>query len=302
MVAGKSKPKTSSSHELIITRVFNAPRGLLWKAWTDPKQVAIWWGPAGFTNPVCKLDVRTGGAIRIHMRGPDGTVYPMTGVFQEIVAPKRLVFTSGALGKDGKPLFEVLTTVTFAEHGGKTALTVRARVTSATAEAAPHLAGMNEGWSQSLDRLAEHTRKKSQPLVIERILNAPLAAVWKALTNKNDFKHWYFDIKEFKPELGSEFRFSVRHKGTNYRHHCKIMALIPRKKLAYTWRYEGHKGNSLVTFELFPEGNKTKLRLTHEGLETFPKTPAYARTNFIGGWTTLLGTNLKQFVETRSNK
>ena len=99
----------------------------MFKAWTDPKHVAPWWGPHGFTNPVCELDARPGGAIRIHMRGPDGTVYPMTGVYQEIVEPERLVFTSAALDKEGNPLFEVLNTVTFAEQGGKTTQTSRAR-------------------------------------------------------------------------------------------------------------------------------------------------------------------------------
>jgi uncharacterized protein YndB with AHSA1/START domain len=119
MAPGNTAAK-EKEHELVLTRVFDAPRELVWKVWTDPKHVARWWGPHGFTNPVCELDVRPGGAIRIHMRGPDGTVYPMTGVYLEIVEPERIVFTSAALGADGNPMFEVLTTVTFAEQGGKT--------------------------------------------------------------------------------------------------------------------------------------------------------------------------------------
>jgi uncharacterized protein YndB with AHSA1/START domain len=79
----------------------------------------------------------------------------MTGVFREIVEPERLVFSSSALDKNGDPLFEVLTTVTFSEHGGKTKLTLHASVAKATAAAAPHLAGMDQGWNQSLDRLAQ---------------------------------------------------------------------------------------------------------------------------------------------------
>jgi len=141
--------------ELVITRIFDAPRELVFKAWTDPARLQQWWGPKEFTNPVCELDLRPGGAIRIHMRGPDGAIYPMTGVYHEIVEPERLGFTSAALDEKGKPLFEVLNTVTFAEHGGKTKLTVHASVARATAEAAPYLKGMPQGWSQSLDRLAE---------------------------------------------------------------------------------------------------------------------------------------------------
>jgi uncharacterized protein YndB with AHSA1/START domain len=141
--------------DLVITRVYDAPRELLFKLWTDPKHLVQWWGPRDFTNPVCEADARPGGAIRIHMQAPDGRIYPMTGTFDEVVAPERLVFTSGALADDGKPLFEVRTTVLFENDGGKTRLTLRATVIMQTDAAAPYLAGMNEGWSQSLDRLAE---------------------------------------------------------------------------------------------------------------------------------------------------
>jgi uncharacterized protein YndB with AHSA1/START domain len=150
---------SSAQYELISTRVIDAPRKVVFKMWTDPKHLAQWWGPHRFTNPVCELDVRPGGAIRIHMRGPDGTLYPMTGVYQEIVDPERLVFTSAALDEDGKPLFEVLNTVTFAEQGGKTTLTLQARVVNTTAEAAPYLEGMEAGWAQSLERLEAHVSK-----------------------------------------------------------------------------------------------------------------------------------------------
>jgi uncharacterized protein YndB with AHSA1/START domain len=144
-----AKPK----RELVMKRVFDAPCRPLFKAWIDPKHVSVWWGPHEFTNPVCELDVRPGGAIRIHMRGPEGTVYPMTGVYQEIVEPERLVFTSAALDEEGNPLFEVLNTVTFAEQGGKTTLKLEACVVKSTAKAAQYLEGMEEGWHQSLERL-----------------------------------------------------------------------------------------------------------------------------------------------------
>jgi uncharacterized protein YndB with AHSA1/START domain len=144
--------------ELVTTRIFDAPREVVFQAWTDPERLQRWWGPKGFTNPVCEVDVRPGGAILIHMRAPDGTVYPMTGVFHEIVKPERLVFTSGALDPKGEPLFEVLNTVTFAEENGKTKLTLHARVTMARGGAAQHLAGMEQGWSLSLDRLAEEVK------------------------------------------------------------------------------------------------------------------------------------------------
>ena len=144
-----------------MTRVFDAPRHLVFRAWTDRSQLERWWGPKGFTNPVCEVDARPGGAIRIDMRAPDGIVYPMTGTFLEIVEPERLVFISSALDSQGEPLFEVLNTVTFADEGAKTKLTLHASVSKAKPEAARHLAGMEVGWSMSLDRLADRLAEES---------------------------------------------------------------------------------------------------------------------------------------------
>jgi uncharacterized protein YndB with AHSA1/START domain len=141
----------------------------------------------------------------------------------------------------------------------------------------------------------------AEPVVVERTFNAPVARVWKALTDADEMRVWYFDLKQFKPERGFEFEFSVEHERVKYHHLCRVTEVISQKKIAYTWRYKGEPGDSLVTFELSADGNKTKLRLTHEGLETFPKTPAYARKNFETGWTELIGSELKRFVESKSS-
>jgi len=154
----KTSGTNQSKWDLVITRVFDAPRHLVFRAWTDPKHVAQWWGPNGFTNPVCDLDARAGGEIRIHMRAPDGAIYPMKGVFEEIVEPERIVFVSSALDENGNSMFDVRTTVTFAEKQGKTSLTMQARVLHETAVATQYLQGMEAGWTQSLERLANHLR------------------------------------------------------------------------------------------------------------------------------------------------
>src|SRR6202521_2180055 len=125
-----------AERELSIARVFNAPRELVFKAWTDPKQLAEGWGPKSFTNPVCEVDLKPGGALRIVMRAPDGAEYPMKGVFREILEPERLVFTNIAVDTDGNHLLEGLTKVTFAEHGGKTKLTLQTRAVALAAHAA----------------------------------------------------------------------------------------------------------------------------------------------------------------------
>jgi len=286
--------------EFNITREFDAPRDIVWKACTEAEQLAQWWGPHGFSAPICEWDARPGNKIYVVMRAPDGTDYPMGGEFHEVVPPERLVTTTGALDDKGKLIFEFRHTLTLVERNGKTRLTMKSRLIKATAEASKYIGGFEAGMTQSLERLGELLATKPEPLVIERTLNAPIARVWKALTDKDEMKCWYFDLKEFKPEVGFEFEFTVEHEGFTYSHLCKITEVIPQKKLAYAWRYEGQEGDSLVTFELFADGEKTRLKLTHVGLETFPKLPAFARKNFVKGWTEIIGASLKNFLETAS--
>ena len=145
--------------EVAFTRIFDAPRQLVFKVWTDPRHLAEWWGPHGFTNPRCEWEARPGGRIHVDMRGPDGRVYPMSGRFQEVVEPERLVFIASALDESGKPLFEILNTVTFAENGGKTVLTLTARVVTSTPNAPQYLKGLEMGWTQSLERLSVYVDK-----------------------------------------------------------------------------------------------------------------------------------------------
>jgi uncharacterized protein YndB with AHSA1/START domain len=137
----------------------------------------------------------------------------------------------------------------------------------------------------------------AETVVVQRTLNAPVAKVWQALTDVDQMREWYFDLNEFKPEVGFEFEFVVEHEGNKYHHLCRITDVVPEKKIAYTWRYNGEPGDSLVTFELLGQGEKTRLTVTHTGIETFPKIPAYERKNFEAGWTAIIGTELKQFVE-----
>jgi uncharacterized protein YndB with AHSA1/START domain len=154
-MTAKTNAKASpfAERELTIIRVLNAPRERVFKAWTDPKELAQWWGPKGFTNPVCEVDLKPGGALRIVMRAPDGGEYPMKGIFREIVPPSRLVFTNIAVDKDGNHIIEGLTTVTFADEGGKTKLTLHTSGVAMVDYAAAYLQGMEAGWTQSLEKL-----------------------------------------------------------------------------------------------------------------------------------------------------
>ncbi len=142
----------------------------------------------------------------------------------------------------------------------------------------------------------------NQPIIIEKTYKASAERIWKALTDKDQMKQWYFDLEEFKPQVGFKFQFIGQGKDgkTEYLHLCEIKEVIPGKKLTYSWRYDGLEGDSLVTFELFSQGkHKTQLKLTHSGLETFPANHAdIRRENFIEGWTMITGTLLSDFVET----
>lgn len=140
----------------------------------------------------------------------------------------------------------------------------------------------------------------AEPFVIERVLNAPVSRVWRAITDKEEMKQWYFDIAKFKLELGCEFEFTAGGNGQLYVHLCKITEIVPEQKLAYSWRYEGYEGNSIVTWELFPEGEQTKLKLTHTGLETFPQIGLFARENFVKGWTSFFDKALLTYLQTKA--
>jgi uncharacterized protein YndB with AHSA1/START domain len=139
---------------------------------------------------------------------------------------------------------------------------------------------------------------KNEPFIIERTYNAPADKVWKAITNKDQMRQWYFDLADFKAEPGFEFQFEGGPDDRKYLHKCRVTEVVPGKKLQYSWRYEGYEGNSFVTFEIFAEGDKTRLKLTHEGLETFPmNNPDFAKKNFMEGWNQIIGTSLKDYLE-----
>lgn len=138
----------------------------------------------------------------------------------------------------------------------------------------------------------------AQPIIIEKTLNATAAKVWSAITQDTEMKKWYFDIPGFKPEVGFEFQFYGGTEEKQYLHLCKVTQVIADRRIIYSWRYDGYAGNSFVTFELFPEGDKTRLRLTHRGIETFPAdNPDLAMENFVQGWNDLINISLVEYLE-----
>jgi uncharacterized protein YndB with AHSA1/START domain len=143
-----------------------------------------------------------------------------------------------------------------------------------------------------------------QPIVIERTFQAPVSKVWSALTERDEMKKWYFDLPEFKAEVGFTFEFTGGPSPEKqYRHLCQVTEVIPEKKLTYSWRYDGYAGNSFVTFELSEEDGATHLRLTHSGIETFPKeNPDLAKGNFVEGWNSIVNDSLRDYLESKAKK
>ena len=139
---------------------------------------------------------------------------------------------------------------------------------------------------------------KNEPIVVTKTFDAPASKIWRAITDKDEMKKWYFDIPEFKPEPGLEFQFVGGDEKNQFLHLCKVIEVIPEKKLSHSWRYDGYEGNTLVTFELFDEEDgRTTVKLTHEGIESFPEIPSFAKENFVGGWNHIIGVSLPQYLE-----
>ncbi len=160
-VRNSSMAETPNQKDVIITRIFDAPRELVFKAWTDPKMMAKWWGPKGVTNPVCEIDARESGKIHIVMlAGKElgtlaGQRWPMKGMFQEVNPPERLVFINQAVDENDNILIDGITTVTFEDENGKTKMTMKTTAKGLSKQAPQMLEGMETGWNQSFDKLAD---------------------------------------------------------------------------------------------------------------------------------------------------
>jgi len=154
--ARKNDPDTpTADREIVLTRVFDAPRELVWEAMVDPKHVVQWWGPYGFTTTIEKMDVRPGGAWKHVMHGPDGTDYPNKSVFTEVVKPERIVYSHGS-GKKGGPGVQFVATWTFEALGDKTKVTIHMLFPSASdRDRVVKEYGAIEGGKQTLERLGK---------------------------------------------------------------------------------------------------------------------------------------------------
>jgi uncharacterized protein YndB with AHSA1/START domain len=286
----------TTDREIVATRVFDAPRELVFAMWTDPKHVGNWWGPRGFTTTIQEMDVRPGGTWRLVMHGPDGRDYKNRIVYLEVVKPERLVYKHEP--EEGSEPVSILVTVTFAAEGAKTRMHMQMLFpTAEELQRVEQKYGAIEGLQQTLSRLEEELGKA--PIVVEQFLVASVDMVWKAITEKKQMTQWFFEtIDSFRPEVGFETKFNVRTGEKSYVHLWKIVEVVPGERISYDWRYEGYAGDSRVTFELSSVDHVTKLRLIHEGQESFRgEDPNFSKENCTAGWRAFLGTRLTQYLQ-----
>jgi len=151
-----------------------------------------------------------------------------------------------------------------------------------------------------VNQIDKHKPNKmiQEPIVIESTFDASADKIWQGITDKEQMKQWYFDLPDFKPEVGFSFDFEGGKDDKVYVHKCVVTEVVPKKRLSYSWHYEGYPGKSLVSFELLRDGTATTFRLIHSGIETFPaNNPDFAKENFSIGWNYIIGTSLKSFLD-----
>lgn len=143
---------------------------------------------------------------------------------------------------------------------------------------------------------------KNDPVIIEQTYNTSIDLVWEAITKVDQMTQWFFkEIKSFEQEVGFQTEFNVFSGERNFLHQWKITEVLKGSKIVYNWKYKGFEGDSSVTFELNELGNQTKLKLTHEGSESFPQSiPEFTRESCVAGWNYFIKSNLKEFLETDS--
>jgi uncharacterized protein YndB with AHSA1/START domain len=266
-----------SETDFVLERVFRAPRALVWKAWTEPERVAAWYGPRGFRGR-CEIDLRIGGIFCITMIAADGVEYPMKGVYREIVAPERLVYSGDLSGHPeawhdlidperdrtkGRPAYETLTTVTFEERGDETRMILRVRFESQAVRDRFVKLGMNDGWQQSFERLEERTEIAEREIAATRVLNAPRELVWKMWTDPEHIKHWWgpngftttIHRMEVRPDGVWEF---VMHgpDGVDYQNRVVYQEIVEPERIVYA-HVSGPRFQMIVTFA--DHGKQTRL-------------------------------------------
>jgi uncharacterized protein YndB with AHSA1/START domain len=265
--------KKPDSNEIRIIRVYDAPVRAVWDAWTDPDQVAQWWGPRGFTLTTHSKDLRPGGSWDYTMHGPDGVDYPNTTKYFEVEECSKLVYDHGGHA-DRPPLFRV--TVLFAEIDGKTQMDMR--MTLPTPEAAEEIRKFvkKAGGEATWDRLAEYLAGESGKniFVINRSFDVPLETMFEMWTDPNHFSQWMppvgFDMHFLKSDIrpgGHTFYFMSNSSGAKMYGRAEYLHIDRPDRIVYTQQFcdENEKISRHPMAPTWPETMLTTVKLTEEG-------------------------------------
>ncbi len=298
-MAGKSEvvrtTHVSSEREIVLTRIFDAPRDLVWKAWTDPSHVAEWWGPRGFETRVTELDLRPGGRWRYVMVGPDGAEYPVTGMFREVVPKERFVtsdeFDEGFAPPGGMDLPRgIVLTCLFEDSGPKTKLTLRILHASAEDRRKHEEMGVVAGWASSFECLDEHlpsivaiergglvlSLPSDREIMLTRAFDAPRRIVFEAWTKPEHVRHWWglrrqrLSVCEIDLRPGGSWRYVLSDPdGSQFEFRGVYREIAPPERLVYTERFvEPNIGSpecvTTVTFEERGEWTTMTSRAVYE--------------------------------------
>ena len=242
MTSSKSETSTTfevvSELEVVMTRVLDAPRELVFEACTEARHMSQWWGPARYSLPVCEMDTRPGGTYRFVERAEDGGEHPFRGEFLEVVPPERLVLTQIY---EPYPDHPMQVTLTFEDLGdGRTKLIDRMRFDSVESRDANLAAGMEAGARESYDRLAEHLQTMDRGIWFERVLDAPRELVFDVWTNPKHVAQWWGPtgftntVEEMDVRPGGVWRF-VMHgpDGVDYPNRIQFVEVTRPSKLIY---------------------------------------------------------------------
>jgi uncharacterized protein YndB with AHSA1/START domain len=261
---------TTTHRAITIVRTFDAPRDLVFRAWTEADRLSQWWGPDDFSVSAAESDPRVGGTLKLVMRGPDGVDMPLNAVYLAVVAPELLVVESTASDGDGHLLLQAKHTVTFADRAGKTEVTVHAEATALVPDPKVMLGGMRAGWNQSLQCLDDLlSGALERQLVVTRLLAAPPDRVFEMWTNRDHVANWWgpdgFTITHLEMDVrpGGSWRFTMHGPdGVDYPNTIIYDEISPPERLVYT--HLAPRFQTTVTFEEMLGMTALTMRLVFE--------------------------------------
>ncbi|MBV9329549.1 MAG: SRPBCC domain-containing protein [Chloroflexi bacterium] len=257
----------TSELEFVMTRVFDAPRDLVFAACTEPRHMAQWWGPRGYVLTVAEMDVRAGGTYRFVQRAPDGNTYAFHGTFFEVEPPEHLRMSQIF---DPHPTSELLVSLAFEDLGdGRTRMVDTMRFDSIESRDGSLSAGMERGARESYERLAEHLETMQRGMLFERVFDAPRELVFDMWTTPEHVALWWgpdgftntIEAMDVRP--GGEWRFIMHGPdGVDYPNHIVFREVVRPERLVYDHGSQADDEASFRGVVTFAQEDPTRTRLT----------------------------------------